>query len=95
MIELNRLSKVYGHGRIPAVEEVSFTINDGEILAFAGLNGTGKTTTINCASGVLLPSKGQIMVDGMDIVKDKAKASRNIGWVSEFLYFLWHIPMYH
>ena len=84
LIEVLGLSKIYGRRKLPAVEDVSFTIKEGEILGFAGLNGAGKTTTINCMSGVLLPSRGHILVDGMDIVKDKPKASRNIGWVSEF-----------
>ena len=84
MIEINDLSKLYGRHGVPAVDHISFTIRDGEILGFAGLNGAGKTTTINCLSGVLLPSAGKILVDGLDIVGDKARASRNIGWVSEF-----------
>lgn len=84
MIEVNDLSKVYGRRRSPAINELSFNVNDGEILGFAGLNGAGKTTTINCISGVLLPSKGNIAVDGSDIVREKAKASKNLGWVSEF-----------
>ena len=84
MIEVDGLSKQYGRRNAPAVDNVSFTINDGEILGFAGLNGAGKTTTINCMSGVLLPSGGNVVVNGMDIVKNKAKASMNIGWVSEF-----------
>ena len=83
MIDIENFSKVYGHRKFTAVENMSFKVNDGEILGFAGLNGAGKTTTINCISGVMLPSKGDILVDGLDIVKNKSKASRNIGWVSE------------
>jgi len=84
LIDVNGFSKFYGRGKVRAVDNVSFKINKGEILGFAGLNGAGKTTTINCISGVLLPSQGHILVDGMDIVSDKPKASRNLGWVSEF-----------
>lgn len=68
----------------PAVDDISFTINDGEIVGLAGLNGAGKTTTINAITGVALPSNGKILVDGFDIVKEKTQASRNVGWVSEY-----------
>lgn len=84
MIDIKDFSKAYKRGKLPAVDGVSFNVNNGEILGFAGLNGAGKTTTINCISGVMLPSKGHILIDGQDIVKNKSKASRNIGWVSEF-----------
>lgn len=84
MIEINGLPKLYGRHSSPAVDHISLTIKDGEILGFVGLNGAGKTTTINCVSGVLLPSGGHVFVDGNDVVSSKVKASKGIGWVSEF-----------
>ncbi len=84
MIEIADLSKLYGRKHQPALSGIDFNVDNGEIVGLAGLNGAGKTTTINAVSGVILPSKGVIHVDGLDIVKEKARASRNIGWVSEY-----------
>lgn len=84
MIEIEGFSKLYGRSRFPAVDDVSMKVNDGEIVGLAGLNGAGKTTTINATTGVVLPSRGKILVDGLDIVKEKPRASRSIGWVSEY-----------
>lgn len=84
MIDVESFSKLYGRQHVAAVDNISLHIDDGEIVGLAGLNGAGKTTTINAITGVILPSKGRILVDGLDIVKEKAAASRNIGWVSEY-----------
>lgn len=83
MIEINGLSKQYGRNTQPAVSKLSLEISDGEILGFAGLNGAGKSTTIRVVSGIIFPSGGYVKVDGHDIVKDKIRASKNIGWVPE------------
>ena len=84
MIEVNGLTKYFSRRAQPALKDVSFDIKDGEILGLVGLNGAGKTTGIRLAAGVILPSSGSVTIDGMDIVRDKAEASRQIGWVSEF-----------
>jgi ABC-2 type transport system ATP-binding protein len=87
MIRIEGLTKYYGRKGAnggPAIDSVSFDVNDGEIVGFVGLNGAGKTTTIRVASGVALPSSGSVSVDGHDIVRDKAKASKQLGWVPEF-----------
>ncbi len=91
MIELEEVSKFYGRNKTPAVEGLSFTVKNGEILGFAGLNGAGKTTAINCMAGILLPTRGRILIDGMDIVTRKPEASVNIGWVSEFPAFEYNV----
>ncbi len=84
MIEVYGFTKVFGRSDTPAVDNISFEVQDGEILGLAGLNGAGKTTTIRAMSGIILPSSGSISVDGHNIVSEKIKASRNIGWVPEF-----------
>jgi ABC-2 type transport system ATP-binding protein len=84
LIEVDGFSKAYGRRSQPAVSEISFRVNDGEIVGLAGLNGAGKTTTINAITGVVLPSAGRILVNGFDIVKEKTRASRTVGWVSEY-----------
>lgn len=83
MIEIEGLTKLYSRGLPPAVSKLDLEIHDGEILGFAGLNGAGKSTTIRTVSGIIFPSSGHVKVDGHDIVKEKIKASKNIGWVPE------------
>ncbi len=66
------------------MDSVSIEIHDREVLGLVGLNGAGKTTIIRMASGVILPSRGNISIDGYDIVSEKLEASRRVGWVPEF-----------
>lgn len=84
MIKIDSVSKSYSAKSPLAVDNLSFEIKNGEILGLVGLNGAGKTTTIRMASGIILPTSGSIEVDGHDIVKDKVKASANVGWIPEF-----------
>lgn len=83
MIEIKGLTKQFAKTAMPAVNKLDLEIHDGEILGFAGLNGAGKSTTIRMVSGIIFPNAGRVMVDGHDIVKEKIKASKNIGWVPE------------
>jgi ABC-2 type transport system ATP-binding protein len=66
------LSKVYGG--VTALDDVSFTVNKGEILGLLGPNGAGKTTTINMVLGVLSATNGKVEIDGIDIAKNRARA---------------------
>lgn len=84
LISIEHVSKSYSPKSPLAVDDVSLEIRDGEILGLVGLNGAGKTTTIRMASGIILPSRGKISVDGFDIVHDKLKASSRVGWIPEF-----------
>ena len=59
-------------------------VRDGEVLCLVGLNGAGKTTIIRMTSGIILPSRGNITIDGYNIVSNKVEASRRVGWVPEF-----------
>jgi ABC-2 type transport system ATP-binding protein len=81
MIEVSNLSVNYG--KVKAIYSVSFKVPDGKVVGFVGVNGAGKTTTIKVACGVLKPSSGTVFIDGLDVVKQKAEASRGIGWVPE------------
>lgn len=83
MITIEDVSKTYRKSSKPAVKDLSLELKDGEIVGFAGLNGAGKSTTIRMISGILFPDKGNILVNGHDIVEDKIEASKNIGWVPE------------
>jgi ABC-2 type transport system ATP-binding protein len=84
MLKIEALTKTYSRHGSPAADNVSFDVNDGEIVGFVGLNGAGKTTTIRIGSGVTLPTSGTVLVEGHDIVKEKAEASKHLGWVPEF-----------
>ena len=81
MIEISHLSKSFKNFK--AVSDLNLEINNGQIMGLAGLNGAGKTTTIRAACGIIFPTSGTITVNNFDIVKEKIKASRNIGWVPE------------
>ena len=83
MIEIESVSKKFKGTRFPAVQDLNLSIPNGEVLGLVGLNGAGKTTTLRLCSGVLLPTSGKIIVDGIDLSEDKREASRNIGWVPE------------
>ncbi len=81
MIIITNLTKTFKNFK--AVNNLNMEINNGEILGLAGLNGAGKSTTIRATAGIIFPTSGSIMVDNLDIVKDKANASKHIGWVPE------------
>ncbi len=81
MITITNLTKSFKNFK--AVNNLNMEINNGEILGLAGLNGAGKSTTIRATAGIIFPTSGSIMVDNLDIVKDKANASKHIGWVPE------------
>ena len=85
MIEISNVSKSFG--RIKALENVSFKVNNGELVGYVGLNGAGKTTTIRIIIGVLLPDSGDVYIDGYSVLKEKRKASMRIGWVPEIPIF--------
>ena len=69
------------HTKIHAVSDLSFHIDDGEIVGFIGPNGAGKSTTIKMMSGILTPTKGCVLIDGRDISKHRKEVVRNIGVV--------------
>lgn len=85
MIEVEGISKKFGD--FVALDNVSFKVNDGEVVGFVGLNGAGKTTTIRIIAGVLFPNKGDVLIDGHSVIREKKEASKNIGWVPELPIF--------
>ncbi|MCQ2515673.1 MAG: ABC transporter ATP-binding protein [Saccharofermentans sp.] len=87
MIEINNLVKRYGD--IKAVNGISFTVNDGEVLGFLGPNGAGKSTTMNIITGYLSSTSGYVKVNGHDILEEPEEAKKCIGYLPEIppLYF--------
>jgi len=81
MMEINRLRKVFGP--IVAVDSVSFTLGQGEVLGFLGPNGAGKSTTMRMITGFLTPTGGTVKVNGYDIQDQPLEAKRGIGYLPE------------
>lgn len=81
MIEVNNLVKNYG--KYQAVKDISFKVEDGEILGFLGPNGAGKSTTMNIITGYISATSGTVTIDGHDILKDPKEAKKRIGYLPE------------
>lgn len=81
MIEVKNVTKKYG--KVVAVDNISFTIEDGEIIGLLGPNGAGKSTTMNMITGFIEQTEGDIIVEGYDMLKKPKKAKRQIGYMPE------------
>lgn len=79
IIEISNLDKSFGE--IHAVNDLSFHVRRGELFAFLGVNGAGKSTTISIMCGTLAKDKGKVIIDELDIDHDMAKISRELGVV--------------
>ena len=77
VIEVQHLHKNYGD--TVAVEDISFTVQEGEIFGILGPNGAGKTTTVECIEGLRAPDRGQISVLGLDPRRDRAELTQRLG----------------
>jgi ABC-2 type transport system ATP-binding protein len=81
MIEVEQLSKVYGS--TPAIQDVTFAVEPGEILGFLGPNGAGKTTTMRILTGYLPATSGRARVAGYDVHEDSMAVRQRIGYLPE------------
>ena len=81
MITVSNLSKNYGN--VKAVDSISFDLKDGEVVGFLGANGAGKTTTLKMITGYLVPTNGEIKVNGLDIVDNTSEIQEMIGYLPE------------
>ena len=79
IIEIEHLSKSFGD--VKAVQDISFRVKTGELFAFLGVNGAGKSTTINIICGQLQKDSGKILVDGCDLDKNADRIKRDLGVV--------------
>ena len=79
IIVIDQLKKSYG--KIPAVNGISMSVEQGEIFGFLGPNGAGKTTTIRCMLDVIRPTRGTIRVLGLDAQRDKLELHQHIGYL--------------
>ncbi len=80
-VTLENLTKKFGS--FTAVDNISFTVNKGEIFGFLGANGAGKSTTIRMLCGILKPTSGRGIVGGVDITKTPEKVKTFIGYMSQ------------
>ena len=81
MIQVENVSKRYGQRT--AVDKLTFTVNQGEILGFLGPNGAGKSTTMNIITGYLSATEGSVKVDGHDILEEPHEVKQRIGYMPE------------
>lgn len=82
MIELINVTKVYGGEKL-AVDDITLTINDGEIFGFLGPNGAGKTTAIKMITGITPLTSGEILLNGKSITSDALNAKKEFGFVPD------------
>ncbi len=93
-IEVKNLLKIYGEQK--AVNNISFTVNKGEIVGFLGPNGAGKSTTMKIITGYLHPNAGEVKVSGIDVAENPLHIKKKIGYLPELnaLYYDMYVKEY-
>ena len=81
MIKIKELTKKFGDKKV--LDKVSFSVGRGEIVGFLGPNGAGKTTTMKIITGFLSPTRGKVLVDGLDVTENSLKIRKKIGYLAE------------
>ena len=81
MLEVKNISRHYGEKK--ALDSVSFVIDSTEAVGFLGVNGAGKSTTMNILTGYLAPTEGEVLIDGVDLLTEPMKAKSKIGYLPE------------
>ncbi len=84
MISLQKINKSFGPHR--AVNNLSLEVNDGEIYSFLGMNGAGKTTTIKMLTGILKPTSGTVLINGINMFVEPEKAKSLTGYIPDRAY---------
>ena len=82
MIEVKNLTKRYGNQL--AVDNLSFTVEKGQVLGFLGPNGAGKTTTMNIITGYISATEGSVLINGLDVFDEPEEVKKMIGYLPEF-----------
>lgn len=83
MLEVNQLSKRFSRSAPPALTEVSFSVSRGEICGLLGHNGAGKSTAIGTILGLVYPDRGEVLIDGCSVQKNRETALRKVGAIFE------------
>ena len=87
MIEAQSLSKVWSKGAKPALNNVSFKVEQGQIVGLLGHNGAGKSTIVGIMLGMVRPTSGEVRINGASVQRERAKALRSIGAIFESAVF--------
>lgn len=93
-IEVKNLLKIYGQQK--AVNNISFTVNKGEVVGFLGPNGAGKSTTMKIITGYLQPNEGEVWVSGVNVSTNPLQTKKKIGYLPELnaLYYDMYVKEY-
>ena len=91
MISVRQLTKLYGS--FPAVSDLSFDVEPGEVLGLVGPNGAGKTTTLRCLVGIIAPSQGSVSIAGHDMGKDPVEAKRSLAFIPDEPYLFEYLTV--
>ena len=83
MIRLENVTKSYSKSDVLAVDHINLHVKKGEVFGFIGPNGAGKTTTIKMLTGILPPTEGRVLIDGVDIQTDPVAAKQKMGYVPD------------
>jgi len=81
MIQLNHIRKTYNKGKVVALEDISFTVENGEIFGLIGPDGAGKSSLFRILTTLLLADSGQASVDGFDVVKEYRQIRNSVGYM--------------
>jgi ABC-2 type transport system ATP-binding protein len=92
VLEVKNLVKNFGS--FCAVDNISFSVGEGQILGFLGPNGAGKSTTINCLLGVIKPDAGEIKAFGKDLFENRSEVMRKVNYCSAEYNTGWHLTVY-
>lgn len=83
MLEVNHLSKTFSRNAPPALQDVSFSVDQGQVCGLLGHNGAGKSTALGAMLGLVYPDKGEVIIDGCSVQKQREKAMRKVGAIFE------------
>ena len=82
MIKIENVTKTYNK-TVRALDNISFSVDGGEIVGFIGPNGSGKTTTMKILTGIIKPDSGKVTINGFNIREDPIKAKQSIGYIAD------------
>lgn len=83
MLEIKNVSKTYKKSSVKAIDHINLVIEDGDIYGFVGPNGAGKSTTIKCVTGILDFEEGEILLDGVSILKNSLECKKKMAYVPD------------